>query len=237
MTVATNFVSANGSSQTITMENEENPGLPYASESRYITRRVALNDGFEASDLVVYLDVNRPAGTDIKVYYKILNENDTDNFDDKFYQEMTLSNTKLFNQNSQTYNEEKYIVPTSIKTGGSTQLSGTVEISSSTTNVVGTSTRFTEQLRIGDTLAVGTSRSQRIVSTISNNTFLTVESAFNTSASGQDAFRILNNSIQYTTPDNRTYTGFKYFSIKIVFLSDNSANAPRVKNLKAMALA
>ena len=237
MTVATNFVSANGSSQTITMENEENPGLPYASESRYITRRVALNDGFEANDLTVYLDVNRPAGTDIKVYYKILNENDTDNFDDKFYQEMSLSGTKLFTQNSRTYAEEKYIVPTSIKTGGSTQLSGSVEISSSTTNVIGTSTRFLEEVRIGDTIAVGTSRTERIISTISNNTFLTVESAFNTSASGQDAFKILNNSIQYTTPDNRSYTGFKYFSIKIVFLSDNSANAPRVKNLKAMALA
>lgn len=237
MTVATNFISANASSQQITIKNEENPGLPYASESRYITRRVALNDGFEANDLTVYLDVNRPAGTDIKVYYKILNENDADNFDDKFYQEMSLSGTKFFTQNSRTYYEEKYIVPSSIKTGGSVQLSGTVEISTSTTNVIGTSTRFLEEIRIGDIIAVGTSRAERVVSTISNNTFLTVESAFATSASGQDAFKELNNSIQYTTPDNRSYTGFKYFSIKIVFLSDNDANAPRVKNLKAMALA
>ena len=237
MTVSTNFVTANDTSQTISMENEENPGLPYASDSRYITRRVALNDGFEANDLTVYLDVNRPAGTDIKVYYRILNENDNDNFDDKFYQEMTLSGTKLFTQNPKSYNEEKYLVPATIKTGGSTLLSGTVQISSTSTNVVGTSTRFIEQLRIGDTIAVGTARTEKTVSTIVNNTFMTVESAFSTSVSGQDAFKVLNNAIQYTTPDNRTYTGFKYFSIKIVFISDNSSNAPRVKNLIAIALA
>jgi len=237
MTVATNFVSANDASQTITYQNEENPGLPYASESRYVTRRVALNDGFEASDLVVYLDVNRPAGTDIKVYYKVLNENDNDNFDDKFYQEMTLSGTKIFSQNPKSYTEEKYVVPTSIKTGGSLLLSGNVLVSSSNTNVIGTSTRFLEQLGIGDTIAVGTARTQRIVSTITNNTFLTVESAFSTSNTGQDAFLVLNNAIQYTTPDNRTFTGFKYCAIKVVFLSDNSSTAPRIKNLKAIALA
>ena len=135
MTVATNFTEANSASQTISMENEENPEGPYVSSSRYITRRVALNDGFEASDLAVYIDVNRPAGTDIKVYYKVLNENDNDTFDDKFYQEMTLSNTKIFNQNSKVYSEEKYIVPTSIKTGGSTLLSGTVQISNTNSTV------------------------------------------------------------------------------------------------------
>jgi len=239
MTVTTNFLTANDASQTVSIENEENPGLPYASESRYITRRVALNDGFEASDLTVYLDVNRPAGTDIKVYYKILNENDNDNFDDKFYQEMTLSGTKLFNQNNKTYNEEKYIVPASIKTGGTTLLSGTVTVSNTTTNVVGSSTRFIEQVRIGDTIAVGTSRTQKVVSSIANNTFLTVDSAFSTLSSpfsGLDAFKVLNNAIQYSTPDNRTYTGFKYFAIKIVFISDNSSISARVKNLKALAL-
>ena len=237
MTVSTNFTEANDVNQTISMENEENPEGPYVSDTRYITRRVALNDGFEASDLVVYLDVNRPAGTDIKVYYKILNENDNDTFDDKFYQEMSLSGTKIFNQNSRIYSEEKYIVPTAIKTGGSTLLSGTVLISSSNTDVVGTSTRFIEDLRIGDTVAAGVARSQRVVSTIVNNTFLTVESAFSTSNNSQDIFKVLNNAIQYTTPDSKTFTGFKYYAIKVVFTSDNEAYAPRVKNLRAIALA
>lgn len=235
MTVATNFSEA-GSSVSISMENEENPTGPYVSESRYITRRVALNDGFEATDLVVYLDVNRPAGTDIKVYYKILNESDGDTFDQKFYQEMSLNNTKIFTQNPKSYSEEKYIIPTSLKTGGSQLLSGNVAVSNTTTNVTGTNTRFIEDLRIGDTIAVGTARSEKVVSTIVNNTFLTVESAFSTSNTGQDVFKVLNNEVQYTTPDTRTFTGYKYFAVKVVFLSDNEAYAPKVKNLRAIAL-
>lgn len=235
MTVATNFIEA-GSGVSISMENEENPTGPYVSESRYITRRVALNDGFEATDLVVYLDINRPAGTDVKVYYKILNESDGDTFDQKFYQEMSLSNTKIFTQNPKSYSEEKYIIPTSLKTGGSQLLSGNVAVSNATTNVTGTSTRFIEDLRIGDTIAVGTARTEKVVSTIVNNTFLTVESAFSTSNTGQDIFKVLNNEVQYTTPDARAFTGYKYFAIKVVFLSDNEATSPKIKNLRAIAL-
>ena len=80
-------------------------------------------------------------------------------------------------------------------------LSGNVAVSNTTTNVTGTSTRFIEDLRIGDTIAVGTARTEKVVSTIVNNTFLTVESAFSTSNTGQDIFKVLNNEVQYTTPD------------------------------------
>lgn len=237
MTVATPFTEANGDSQTITYNNEENPGGPYVSSSRYISRRVALNDGFEANDLVVYLDVNRPGGSDVKVYYKILNENDVDSFDDKFYQEMEISGTKTFTDNPKKYVEEKYVVPTSIKTGGTYLLTGNVIISTSNTNVIGNGTRFTEDLRIGDTVAVGADRTQRVVSNIVNNTFMTVESAFTSTAATQDIFKVLNNTIQYITPDNRVFSGFKYFSIKIVFLSSSDASIPKTKNLRALALA
>lgn len=58
LTVSTNFTASNSASQTITIRNEETPVGPYSSESRYITRLVTLNDGFEASDLVVYLKIN-----------------------------------------------------------------------------------------------------------------------------------------------------------------------------------
>jgi hypothetical protein len=236
LTVRNNFTTS-GSGVTGYQELEENPTGPYTSSSRYITRRVSLNDGFEASDLTVYLDVNRPAGTNIKVYYKILNQNDTDNFDSKFYKEMTLDGTAIINDNQDVYSEEKYVISTSQKTGGSQILNGTVEITNGSTDVVGTSTRFIEELRIGDTIAVGTSRIERVVSNIVNNTFLTVESAFSTNASSQDAYKLLSDTVSYTTPDGRTYVGYKYFSIKVVFLSENTSFSPRIKNLRAIALA
>jgi hypothetical protein len=236
MLVATNF-SANGSGITAYSQNEENPTGPYASETRYITRRVALNDGFEASDLTIYLDINRPAGTSIKVYYKILNELDTDTFDDKFYNEMTLSGTETFSQNMNSFVEEKYIVPASTKTGGTQILNGTVTITNASADVIGASTRFFEEVKIGDTIAVGTSRIERVVASVSNNNFLTVSSTFASTASGQDIYTVLNNVIGYTTPDGRNYNGFKYFAIKIVFLSENIAYVPKVKNLRVIALA
>ncbi len=235
LTVATNFTTS-GSGESMQIRKEENPSGPYSSDSRYITRVVELNDGFEASDLVVYLNINRPPGTGIKVYCKLLNENDTDSFSDKFYTEMSLVGAETFNSDKSVYKEEKYVVPSVQKTGGSELLSGTVAVSTST-NVVGTSTRFTEDLKIGDTIAVGTARTERVVATIANNTFLTVESAFAGAASGQDIFKVLNNEVAYTTPDGRTFNGYKYFAIKVVFTSSNGSLSPRVKDLRAIALA
>lgn len=58
--------------------------------AKYVTRRVTLADGFDATGLRVIMDVNRPAGTDIKVYYKIISSEETDDFDDIYYQELPL---------------------------------------------------------------------------------------------------------------------------------------------------
>lgn len=237
LTISTNFTQSNSASQIITIRNEENPTGPYSSESRYITRLVTLNDGFEASDLVVYLNVNRPPGTGIRVYGKFLNENDTDNFDDKFYTLMSLDGTETFTLNSTQFSEEKYVIPTTAKTGGAELLTGTVQVYNYSTAVAGTSTRFLQDVKIGDTIGVGATRTERTITTIANNTYLTVDSVFAANASSQDIYRILNNEIVYTTPDDRTFSGFKYFAIKIVFLSTNENYSPKVKDLRAIALA
>ena len=235
--VKNNFTTANAVSQAMTIRNEENPTGPYSSESRYITKVVTLNDGFEAADLVTYLRVNRPPGTSIKVYAKLLNENDSDAFDDKFYTPMELVGTETFTLNQNEYKEEKYVVPSGTKTGGSELLTGTVATSNVSTTVTGTSTRFIEDLKIGDTIAVGLARTERVVATIANNISLTVESVFSTLSSGEDVFRVLNNTVAYTTPDGRTFQGYKQFAIKIVFLSGNPSFASKVKDLRGIALA
>lgn len=50
---------------------------------RYITRQIALEDGFEAGDLRVFMDAVRPNGTDIHCYYKVLSPDDPERFSDK----------------------------------------------------------------------------------------------------------------------------------------------------------
>ena len=53
--------------------------------ARYITRRVTLEEGFDAKDLRVYLNAYKPRGSNIHVYFKVLSNDDTDDFDTKGY--------------------------------------------------------------------------------------------------------------------------------------------------------
>ncbi len=64
--------------------------------ARYITRRVNLKDGFDATDLNVHLTAIREAGSTIGVYYKVLSQYDTQTFDEKSW---TLMN-EVTNSNS-----------------------------------------------------------------------------------------------------------------------------------------
>jgi hypothetical protein len=65
------------------------------SNIRYITKRVQLAPGFDAGDLRVYMDLYRPPGSGILVYYKLLSESDPSEFNDNNYQLMTETSTTL----------------------------------------------------------------------------------------------------------------------------------------------
>jgi hypothetical protein len=56
---------------------------------KYVTKPVTLAAGFDAGDLRVYYTAYRPLGTNIHVYYKVLNRNDTQTFFDCNWQLMT----------------------------------------------------------------------------------------------------------------------------------------------------
>jgi hypothetical protein len=56
--------------------------------AKYITRQISLEDGFESGDLRVFMDVVRPNGTDVEVYYKVLGSEDPDRFSDKSWVRM-----------------------------------------------------------------------------------------------------------------------------------------------------
>jgi len=56
--------------------------------ARYITRIVTLSEGFDANWLKVYLTANRPVGSSIEVYYKVLSASDETQFDDRPYVKM-----------------------------------------------------------------------------------------------------------------------------------------------------
>jgi len=64
-----------------TFDTEIGPGGN--AVSRYITRRVVLQDEFDAKDLKIFLTLNNINGGSVKVYYKVLSSDDPANFDDK----------------------------------------------------------------------------------------------------------------------------------------------------------
>ena len=84
-TVSIQTVSGTGSINATAQSTgeERNSGGPI--RSKYISRRVTLKDGFDASDLKVILNAYKPLGTNLHVYYKIKNADDPDDFDLKNY--------------------------------------------------------------------------------------------------------------------------------------------------------
>jgi len=57
--------------------------------AKYISRRVTLEDGFDASDLKVILNTYKPLGTGVHLFFKVKGETDPEDFDSKGYVLMT----------------------------------------------------------------------------------------------------------------------------------------------------
>jgi len=98
-----NTTPGTGATATITGETSKNGGNIIA---KYVTKKVVLDATLDSGDLNVYLTAYRPVNTDIHVYYKILNRNDTQKFDDGSWQLMTKINNSgsLYSQTrSDTY--------------------------------------------------------------------------------------------------------------------------------------
>lgn len=134
--------------------------------NKYISQTIILADGQDAEDLRVFLTSYRPPNTDVLVYAKMLNNNDTDTFAQKLWTPMEKMNDGDLSYSSlsdrQNFKEYTYKLPNSVLTGS-----------------------------MGE--------------------------------------------YQYTS-GSTTFTGFKYFAIKIVLTSTNSAIIPRVADLRAIAL-
>lgn len=134
--------------------------------NKYISQTVTLADGQDAEDILIFLTSYRPPGTDVKVYVKFLNGQDSETISKKYWIEMEkqaggdLVYSSIANRDN--YKEFTFAPPASLKTGE-------------------------------------------------------------------------NGQVQYTSGDT-TYTGYKYFAIKIVLTATNPAIVPRVADLRAIAV-
>jgi hypothetical protein len=78
------------------------------ADSKYITRKVTLNEGFDATSLRVYLQQNLPAGSSFQIFYKVQAAEDTGLFESKPWVQMTLNGTSTNNQNINEYYDYEY---------------------------------------------------------------------------------------------------------------------------------
>jgi hypothetical protein len=76
--------------------------------ARYITKPVNLASGFEASNLAVTVDINKPAGTDVKVYYKTLPTEKTTPISDENWVLMTLESAVASSLSNYDFREHRY---------------------------------------------------------------------------------------------------------------------------------
>ena len=86
-----------------TGETNANSGNALA---RYITRTLSLADGQDAEDIRVRLSAYKPSTTGISVYYKILNKDDSDAFDDRSW--VLMNQTTVSTVYSSPENEDDF---------------------------------------------------------------------------------------------------------------------------------
>ena len=95
-----------GNTTSVVVYNGEDKKSGGNAVTRYMTRRVTLNDGFDSGDLRVYLTGFKPSGSNIYVYYKVLSRSDSDTFDSKNYQLMTeIGNGNFVSLTDRDYRE------------------------------------------------------------------------------------------------------------------------------------
>ena len=105
-----------------TGENNSSGGNALA---RYISRTMTLADGQDAEDLVVKFRAYKPVETDIEVYFKVLNNEDSDEFSERDWVQMdqsTLSSIISSSENREDFQDYEFTVPTSNLTGPSNEL-------------------------------------------------------------------------------------------------------------------
>ena len=220
---------------------DENTRFKGNASSRYITRRVVLEDGQDAEDINVFVDAAIPTEGSIKVYAKLQNAADEGNFQEDLSWIELSSITEPF-ESTEGFVEYKYGMPS--KGSGSAGLDG--------------SGIFEYDVKAVQSLSVtagGSGYSSSPVVTISGGGGYGATATATVSGGAITGFTITNPGREYTSTPTVTITdssgssatatasvgtithsGFKSFAVKIVPLSSNTSKPPKFKDLRAIAL-
>lgn len=227
-----------------------------AASTKYVSKRIVLKDGQEAEDLKVYMTAYRPADTDIAVYAKFWNSQDSEAFDDKVWTKLQYDDGGSFVYSSpndvRNYIEYEFSVPSvnAVKSGAFSNtgvdiyssLTGTMIIANNSNIITGNGTSFDTQLTVGNEIRVVSNDyfAIRTVTSIANATYLTVDNGLQ-AANNAALYYVFSNAgndgiVEYYNSANSRFVGYKEMALKIVLTSSNPVKVPRLNDVRAICL-
>ena len=222
------------------------------ARSRYITRKVILDEGQDAEDLNVYLSNSLPAGTDVKVYGKFLNGQDSGElFEDAYWIPLQLQGDLARENSNVTGAQQDYVYSIPEKAPGDSY------------GLNPTSLKFEYDVDVIDSITLSTpgvgytSQPSVTIEHSGNGYGATAVANVNTATGLVTGIDIVNPGRGYTggtvtvtisgggasvdatataSQTTITYTSYKEFAVKIVPISSQPAKVPTIKELRAIAL-
>lgn len=222
--------------------------------SRYVSTITSLAAGQTAEDIKVYVRAYRPANTTIKTYVRFHNSQDIETMEVKTWTEL-VANTNADSYSStidtSDYLQIQYDIPFepigTLQTGTFTTTSGNAVITGTSgtvnTNItVGSVVRVYSPLFANsyfiDTVQASNTTSFTITNAVSNTQMvgsgLLVDVVTRTNSGFLDVQQ--QNILTYYNSTLAKFQGFNSFAVKIVLLSDNGYVAPRVGDVRAVAV-
>ena len=211
------------------------------SSSKYITRRVILEDGQDAEDIQVYLDASIPTEGSLKVYGKLQNSSDEGDFiDDLSWTELSAVTSPK--EQTEDYAEYSYTLPSKGSNAAGLNSGGVFEYD-------------VKSLLSASVTAGGSGYSSVPTVAITGGGGYGATATATISGGAVTAITVTNPGREYTstptitisggggssatataTVGTVTYTGYKTFAVKVVPLSSTTSRVPKFKDLRAIAL-
>ena len=237
-----------------------------SADAKYISRQITLGNDLDAEDLKVFVNAYKPAGTDVKVYAKAVNQVDEVGFDKGTWSELQV--TENGDKVSSSENRSDVIEYTfEFKDApASTVQTGTVTFTNATTTVTGSGTNFDGDFAVGDLVKINnppfdanTNYQISMVESIASDTSMTLADtiAIGDESDGRQIFKVDaadKNTIfrdpqsgiesddvpafisTYYNANNEKLRGYKYLAIKIVMTGTSTSLAPYIQDYRALAV-
>jgi len=210
--------------------------------SKYISKRVKLADGQEAEDLRVYLDQQTPVGSEVKVYGKFqAAEDDADFREELEWFELELVNTPSNDGLSQTsFVEYEYQIANSNLDGNDVLSYSVDRVDATSITACGSGYTTAPTVTFSGGTAIRQAKGYAVLSSGSVASIVITDPGRYETGSAAPTITITggggSSATATATLGSTTYTEFKEFAVKIVMLTENTSNVPRLKNLRAIAL-